>query len=273
MAFFKTKPPRMHNCAVVKRIRAKVLRKVSDKTNDIPFFATVEALGNFKRSGIVRSRVSDYGDMDWTRNIFWMRGRFFVVVDDFVARENGVFDVAVYWQTSGRPSLDGNHYSVSQPIKNLPHPDKKTLDIRKFITFHIKNAGSVKSSTYQENAAVLKHAKRAKLKIGERIRVANLLYITSDNDNSHTVMEIENGANGAIIVRQQSLTPDGKRLKSTRTVTLGVTDKPLEIGGLSLDAGAFIKEGAYTAVAGVKRMSRKGIKSNKPQSIELLDSQ
>jgi len=63
--------------------------------------------------------------MDWTRNILWMRGRFFVIVDDFVAQSEGLFEVSVHWQTLGDVSLDDNCFSVSQEL------DESILDCLK----------------------------------------------------------------------------------------------------------------------------------------------
>ena len=261
--YFRPMPPSMHNCAAVKRIDKSVARSEEDPfQTDIPPLATLEALGNFERSGIVRSKLADYGGMDWTRNILWMRGSFFVIVDDFMAREDGFFEVAVHWQTLGDVALNGNRFSVSQEHDEpVPHPHDSYLNVHSIVKLHIKNAGGVVSAIHPDygyggfasygnkRVIVLTQSKSAQLKSGERIRTANLLYAASDKDSSrNTVMEIEENENGLIAVRDTLST----------TVELGVTDTPLEINGLALDKGAFIRKGDYVAVAGASQASLHG---------------
>jgi hypothetical protein len=293
--YFRPMPPSMHNCTVVKKLNkpeeplnaiqeelsseeVAKLREAPFQT-DIPPLATLEALGNFERSGIVRSRLADYGGMDWTRNILWMRGRFFVVIDDFVAKEHGLFEASVYWQTLGDAALNGKCFSVSQELnKPIPHPDDNTLNVRSMATLYIKNMGGVVSSSYpdygygrfssygEQRVIVLKQTKCAQLEPGECIRIANLLYATSDRDSSKdTFMEIEK-VNGLVVVRE------GKQSHFTNTVTLGVTDVPLEADGLMIDRGAFIREGKYLAVAGASQASFRGqsiIQSDGSSAVEV----
>lgn len=304
--YFRPMPPSMHNCAVVKKIggpaasedlalntiqgevsseEAAKLREAPFQT-DIPPLAILEALGNFRRSGIVRSLLADYGGMDWTRNILWMRGRFFVIVDDFVAREDGFFEVSVYWQTLGDVTLNGKYFGVSQELNEpIPHPDDNTLNVHSVAMLYIKNMGGVVSSIYPEHGygrfagygdqrvTVLKQTKSAQLKPGECIRITNLLYATSDGDSSkNTIMEIEEEADGRVTVREGTLIPGAYRPTFARAVDLGVTDVPLETDGLMLDRGAFIREGTYLAVAGASRASFHGqsiIQSDGPSAVEV----
>lgn len=293
--YFRPMPPSMHNCAVVKKISDPAIPEepvhstISSEEsarlrempfqNDIPPLATLEALGSFKRSGIARSRLEDYGAMDWTRNILWMRGRFFVAIDDFMAREDGSFEVSVYWQTLGDVTLTGDYFSVSQELERpIPHPDDNTLNVHSVATLYIKNMGGVASSIYpdygygrfasygDQRVIVLKQTKCAQLKPGECIRIVNLLYATSDRDSSKdTVMEIEK-ANGLVVVKE------GKQSHFTNTVILDATDAPLETDGLILDRGAFIREGKYLAVAGASQASFHGrniIQSGVPTAVEV----
>jgi hypothetical protein len=261
--YFRAMPPSMHNCAEIKK---------DGEIADIPPLATLEALGSFKRSGIVRSRVANYGGTNWTRNILWMRGRFFVIIDDFVAREDGLFEVSIHWQTLGDVALDGDRFRVSQELNGpIPHPDDNTLTVRRIATLHIVNAGGIVSSIYPDygygrfssyggqRVIVLRQTKCARLKAGERIRIANLLYATSDRDSSKDMlMEIEERADGTIVVREGRLSPDTGQPRFDHTVMLDVADEPLEIEGLKLNRGAFIREGTYIAIAGASRASFQG---------------
>ncbi len=303
--YFRAIPPSMHNCAVVSKSNetaapeesvpdatevsltsedATALREAPFQTN-IPPLATLEALGNFKRSGIVRSRLADYGGMDWTRNILWMRGRFFVIVDDFVAREDGLFEVSVHWQTLGDVALNGNCFSVSQELDEpVPHPDDSTLRKHSIATLHINNTGGVIFSVYpdygygrfasynEQRVIVLKQTKRAKLKTGEHIRIANLLYATSNKDSSkNTVMTIEEADGSVFIVKEGTLCSGASQPSFVHTVALGVTDMLLENDGLKLNRGAFIREGEYIAVVGASQASFQGetiIDSDEPSVIE-----
>ncbi|MDP6778989.1 MAG: hypothetical protein QGI83_19705 [Candidatus Latescibacteria bacterium] len=299
--YFRPMPPSMHNCAVVREIRCdtplvdsvsqtrdgpsaeagdEALREKPFQT-DIPSFATIERLDSFLRSGIVQSRVADYGGMDWTRNIFWMRGRFFVVVDDFVARSKGTFEVSTYWQTLGDCTLDGCRYCVSQELDEpLPHPEDGTLRVYSTARLHIVNAGGVSCSAYPDygygrfsaydnkHVTVLKQTRQAQMGAGDRLRIANLLYATSDRDASKdTVMSIEEGDDGELTVEEAA-----GHGALTKTVTLGKADDPIELDGLSLDAGSFIREGPYLAVVGARSVVLHGkqiAQADEPAAIEI----
>ena len=300
--YFRPMPPAMHNCAVVQRIDgttppdrqtaesrgasagledSEAEREAPYRT-DIPTLATLEALGSFRRSGIVRSRVVDYGGMDWTRSIFWMRGRFFVILDDFVARSNGTFGASVYWQGLGDVALDGRDFHISQELEEPDlHPEDSTLRVYSSACLHVKNAGGVTSSVYPDygygrwdtyngkHVEVLKQVRRAEMSEGDRLRISNLLYATSDRDASKdTVMTIEEGDGGGVFVVRE----DSQGAVPSTTVTLGQIDDPLGIDGLSIDTGSFIREGSYLALVGAQNASLRGdpiIQSGEPSAIEI----
>lgn len=99
-----------HNMvSVIKNGRADVLE---------PPLAKLDAYADLDTCAFTRSTVADYNGADWTRNILWLKGLGFVVLDEMKAKEDGDFTFEGIWKTQdqGEHKLtDGRVYSVTRP--------------------------------------------------------------------------------------------------------------------------------------------------------------
>ncbi|UCH34864.1 MAG: hypothetical protein JSV65_00475, partial [Armatimonadota bacterium] len=68
---------------------------VSDGTNAEPQPAACEAVAvaDFGHVGMTATRLPDYSGGDWTRHIFWLKGKYFAVVDTVRLQRDGQFAV------------------------------------------------------------------------------------------------------------------------------------------------------------------------------------
>ncbi len=52
--------------------------------------------------GLVSTEVRDYTGIDWRRDIFWLKGEWFAVMDRMTARAPGQYDLDLVWKTENR---------------------------------------------------------------------------------------------------------------------------------------------------------------------------
>lgn len=99
-----------HNMvSVIKNGRADVLE---------PPLARLDAYADLDTCAFTRSSVPDYNGSDWTRNILWLKGLGFVVMDEMKANEDAEFTFERIWKTQdiGQTKLtDGRVLSVTRP--------------------------------------------------------------------------------------------------------------------------------------------------------------
>ena len=52
--------------------------------------------------GLVSTEVREYMGVDWTRDVFWLKGEFFLFMDSVVAREAAHYDLDLVWKVEDR---------------------------------------------------------------------------------------------------------------------------------------------------------------------------
>ena len=99
-----------HNMlSVIKNGRADVLE---------PPLARLDACADLDTCAFTRSTVANYNGADWTRNILWLKGVGFVVLDEMRAKEDAEFTFEDIFKTQdlGDHKLTGGRiYSVTRP--------------------------------------------------------------------------------------------------------------------------------------------------------------
>jgi hypothetical protein len=99
----------------------------------IPPYCELEAAADVGQYGLSQTVVRNYNGVDWHRAILWNKEKFFLVVDDLVARESGEYDFHCLWHTVGEARLAADGLEVDQQgprffIKNGPGVDRKLSD-------------------------------------------------------------------------------------------------------------------------------------------------
>ncbi|MFP3903703.1 MAG: hypothetical protein ACLFWB_05610, partial [Armatimonadota bacterium] len=65
----------------------------------IPTCTALDSIGDLPSAGLTQTRVHEYNDTDWTRNIYWLKGEFVVVSDVMTALEPGAYSFVGNWKT------------------------------------------------------------------------------------------------------------------------------------------------------------------------------
>jgi outer membrane protein assembly factor BamB len=68
----------------------------------IPVCTGLEHSADLKDAAFTQTVVRDYNGADWTRSIGWLKGEFFVVIDDCVAKQDGDYTCEAVWKTLDR---------------------------------------------------------------------------------------------------------------------------------------------------------------------------
>ncbi|MBI4550817.1 MAG: PQQ-like beta-propeller repeat protein [Candidatus Latescibacteria bacterium] len=79
-----------------------------------PSFAGLEHAVDFPTVGFLRTSLRDYNHVDWFRNIIWVKGRYFVILDELVTLQPGDYAFQCHWKMIGQPSLTDGMFMVTQ---------------------------------------------------------------------------------------------------------------------------------------------------------------
>jgi len=82
-----------------------------------PRLASLGAIADLDSVGFCKTSLPEYCGLDWHRNVFWSKERYFLFIDQLVVREPGDYTVRAHWRTPGRGSLEGTTFSVRQQAK------------------------------------------------------------------------------------------------------------------------------------------------------------
>jgi len=106
----------------------------TDGLNDSPQPAGCElqAWHNGSRIGLAASCFPDYGASDWTRNVIWRRGRYFVVIDLLQQNREGKFGLICTFRTPQRAWLepDGLRAREGEAEMRLRNADAVRLSLQ-----------------------------------------------------------------------------------------------------------------------------------------------
>ena len=104
--------PKWHNSAVVIR---------DGQASPQPPLARCDRLQDFGPVAMLRSTMPGYTGTDWERNIFWVKGEYFVFIDNFRAREPGDYRLKLIWRTLGETQVQASDLLVKQAGRRNPY--------------------------------------------------------------------------------------------------------------------------------------------------------
>ena len=103
--------PKWHNSAVV----------IKDGEGKLqPPLARADHLKDFGPVALIRSTMTHYTGTDWERNIIWVKNKYFVFIDNFVAQEPADYRLKMIWRTLGETSVKDGDFEVRQAGKREP---------------------------------------------------------------------------------------------------------------------------------------------------------
>lgn len=80
----------------------------------VPRLTALDARADLPGVGMTQTSVHAYNGTDWRRNIIWSKERWFVVVDELTARENGDFGAQCIFRTIGEREMQADRALVRQ---------------------------------------------------------------------------------------------------------------------------------------------------------------
>lgn len=195
----------------------------------LPELIRLDTQADFPELAITSSTAADYNGVDWTRHIVWTKQRYFLVLDEMVAKEAADFGFQCVWRTLGDVRLDGPRMVASQETTQL-HLIEAQGVTQGLKECHPKHPFGTK---------LLQTAARP-MQTGDRLTLASLFY-AKDADEAHHV-EAERAADGVVSIRDDNTVstaglrgtelPDGGRVDAD--VFWVSADKARLIGGREL---------------------------------------
>ena len=197
------------------------------ESTEMPSLVALKWAEDFGNAAFTRTVVPDYNGMDWTRDIFWLKGKFLLVADSLKLLRDADYDLRCLWRTLGKVRMDGRGLTVEQ----------------QGVFFRIQNADDSDVSLETEEARVtgqdpyggypyadgpiqiFKQRKRIHAQAGNVERYFNLMVAGSDAEvNAFRMERVGEG-----LVRIQG--PDGP-------VDFSVSEDGVQVGGLPGDSRA-----------------------------------
>jgi len=140
----------------------------------------LEVASDLPSSAFVRSVMREYNGLDWARSIAWIKGRYWVVFDQFQAREPGDYSVMCQWFHGARQvdeqcraiQASGDHTLVLQAAGG----------VRPLVTF------------LDDGRPIVRQSVHAELPAGRGLTMAHLLYAhPKDQDHPYAVRRLATG--------------------------------------------------------------------------------
>ena len=110
--------PKFHNSIVVSRDGVGEFEPTGDGIV-IPPLASLNVSEENVAFGLVQTEAADYNGMDWKRNLFWSKGRYFAVIDELRSCAPGKYDTRCMWRLVGDAEVDGDMVRIKQEGESL----------------------------------------------------------------------------------------------------------------------------------------------------------
>ncbi len=95
---------------------ALVLRD-GQMTDRLVALCDLQVVTELPTTAFVRSVMSEYNGMDWARNIAWVKGKYWVILDQFVARDDDDYSVMCQWFHGAR-EVDEDYRAVQTSVNH-----------------------------------------------------------------------------------------------------------------------------------------------------------
>ncbi|MDP6779685.1 MAG: VCBS repeat-containing protein [Candidatus Latescibacteria bacterium] len=246
---------RYHNSVVIAKDGA---------CNPKPLQTALKAMADFKDWGYSRTRLSPDNGTCWDRNVFWCKGRYFLVIDTVEALDAGSFQLDCIWRVLGEVRSEGSRLDVEQKGERFHIVEADAADRR--LTDREADYGFDWETNWQgyphanQTVHMWHQTKRASLERGARTAYLNLLYPSSDDERQ--TFSVEQVGESVARVRDEG---------SGEAMLLGTADDRLQAGTLTVEAKLFrVDASGFSLVDGTALSCRNPLfRSWDPVSIEL----
>ena len=80
----------------------------------VPPFAQLDAVADLPHTGVAISTVDDYAGLTWSRNIVWLKGALFAIVDQVEAAAGGEYNLRCHWNGLGQATIEPDQFHLEQ---------------------------------------------------------------------------------------------------------------------------------------------------------------
>ncbi len=205
------------------RHHSSVVSICDGESLEMPSLVGVKWAEDFGEAAFTRTVVPDYNGVDWTRDIFWVKGKYLLVVDSLKLLRDADYDLRCLWRTLGEVRQEGSELTVEQEgaffrIRNADDSDKslETEESR------IAGQDPYEGYAYADGPIrIFKQRKAFHGQPGDVERYFNLLAAGTEVD----AFRIERIGEGMVRIEG----PDGPTV-------FGVAEAEVLVGGLGIDA-------------------------------------
>ncbi len=207
------------------RHHSSVVSICDGESSEMPSLVALKWVEDFGDAAFTRTVVPDYNGVDWTRDIFWLKGKYLLVADSLRLLKDADYDLRCLWRTLGEVRQDGSGVTVEQEgvyfrIQNADDSDK-SLE-----TEEARVAGQDPYGGYPYADGPIRISKQRKTlrgQAGEVERYFNLL--VAGTEAEVTACRMERIGEGMVRIEG----PDGP-------VVFGVGEDGVQVGGIRIDA-------------------------------------
>jgi len=162
--------PKFHNSMLVLR---------DGQAESMPAYCELLAVADGVEHGVAETVVRNYAGVDWRRAILWSKEKFFLVLDEMVAREADDYDFHCFWHTVGDARLTDRGLEVEQrgPRLFIEHWPPVRLKLTDNVELGRNWGGYAHADPVVRS---LRQIESASLPEGGRAVLANLLYASDD---------------------------------------------------------------------------------------------
>ena len=170
----------------------------------VPPMAELEAIADLPHTGFSRTSVRDYSGVNWTRNILWLKGSMFVVMDQMEALEDGDYSFRCHWHGLGTYSAGSDTFRFEQKGETCAITAGSPVAIS---VYEDRSEVAARWAGYSHANPVIHRVRQTqsvKLKRGGRTSIHNLIHTHPTTENHRVTAEFADA--GRIAFR------DGERM-------------------------------------------------------------
>ncbi len=210
------------------RHHSSVVSICDGESVEVPPLVGLKWAEDFGEAAFTRTAVPEYDGVDWTRDIFWVKGKFLLVADSLKLLKDADYDLRCLWRTLGEVRQEGSELTVEQEgvffrIRNADDSDKS------LVTEAPRVAGTDPYEAYAYADGLIRIFNQHKAlhgQSGDVERYFNLMAAGSEAEVD--ACRIERIGEGLVRVEH----PDG-------STVFGVAEGEAQVGGFRIAAEAF----------------------------------
>ena len=172
-----------------------------------PAYAALDAMADLPTTGFTRTSLRGHlGGTDWHRNVFWLKGQWFALLDEVVAKEPGTYYIEANLRTCPKakrnyPRMTPRTWKLLDTDRGLEQAFKDDGKTKLYILTDgtAKIATEVAPANYITTLMVRQLHERTKLAAGEKVTFIDLFYGDTERARANYRLERLSPTEGLIL--------------------------------------------------------------------------